>query len=175
MNQNYVSQWMGTLLAFIDKDVNAERCITTMLTSNRSLLEGMIGRKTLQRFLNLLSLNGVKESALRFLAEVSAADGEAVEGNQTEISKRLLINEPKLLLKTTQVSNNDESKTTIKKWISTVDTKDFYHAFLRTKVTLNTIQKLKQKIEKEQHNASLHHIHMCNQNTKVQKMSNCAP
>ena len=62
-----------------------------MLTSNRDLLDNEIGARTRTRFLKLLSERGVNESALRFLAEVSAADGEAVEGNQTEISKRLLV------------------------------------------------------------------------------------
>jgi hypothetical protein len=49
---------MEILLSFIDKDVNAERCITTMLTSNRTLLEGPIGQKTVERFLTLLSNKG---------------------------------------------------------------------------------------------------------------------
>ena len=57
-NQNHVAIDMEILLSFIDKDVNAERCITTMLTSNRTLLEGPIGQKTVERFLTLLSNKG---------------------------------------------------------------------------------------------------------------------
>ena len=60
-----------------------------MLTSNRELLEGDIGQTTMARFLELVSKKGVDESALRFLAEVSAADGEAVESNQTKICEQL--------------------------------------------------------------------------------------
>lgn len=116
---------MNTLLAYVDRDVNAERCITTMLTSNRELLEGPIGRKTLEQFLTLLSTKGVNESALRFLAEVSAADGEAVEGNQTEISHRLLKTSPKLLLSTELPSLNDSTPL---RWKSSVETADFMAA-----------------------------------------------
>ena len=126
-NQNYISQWMNILLSYIDKGVNAERCITTMLTSNHSLLEGKVGKTTLLRFLDLLSEKDVNESALRFLAEVSAADGEAVEDNQTLISKRLLIDNPKLLLSTESSSaTTGESKNTIKKWTSSVARKEFW-------------------------------------------------
>ena len=82
---------------------------------------------------------GVNESALRFLAEVSAADGVAVECNQTTISNRLLLNDSMLMLKTEINANaiNEldstilleiaaKSNNKIQKWESIVDEKDFF-------------------------------------------------
>jgi|TARA_B110000090_G_scaffold209886_1_gene268465 hypothetical protein len=62
-NQNFVAVWLpAVLLKYIDCDVNAERMITTMLTSNRPLLEGKVGQTTMQRFLDLVFKKG-KEMA----------------------------------------------------------------------------------------------------------------
>jgi hypothetical protein len=138
-NQNFVALWLPkTLLKYIDCDVNAERMITTMLTSNRELLEGDIGQTTMARFLELVSKKGVDESALRFLAEVSAADGEAVESNQTKICEQLLKDAPQLLLTTLvpsmpnvgtgsknawNVDSDPSSRPT--RWKSTVDISEF--------------------------------------------------
>lgn len=122
--------------------------ITTMLTSNRELLEGDIGQTTMARFLELVQKKGVDESALRFLAEVSAADGEAVEQNQTKICEQLLKLRPELLLTTVLPSmpnmpddggnskssgasnawksNADDGMGSMPaKWKSTVDIKEF--------------------------------------------------
>jgi hypothetical protein len=82
----------------------------------------------LRRF--LIHFLGVNESALRFLAEVSAADGVAVECNQTTISNRLLLNDSMLMLKTEINANNldiaAKSNNKIQKWESIVDEKDFF-------------------------------------------------
>ena len=76
-----------------------------------------------------LFLQGVDESALRFLAEVSAADGEAVESNQTKICEKLLRIAPELLLKTSLIGeNSSETKSNNRRptrWTSTVDIKEF--------------------------------------------------
>ena len=50
------------LLKYIDCDVNAERMITTMLTSNRPLLEGQVGQTTMQKFLDLVFKKGKEMS-----------------------------------------------------------------------------------------------------------------
>ena len=114
------------LLKFIDCDVNAERMITTMLTSNRTLLEGEIGQTTMNKFLALVQKKGVDESAFRFLAEVSAADGEAVESNQTKICETLLKDAPQFLFTTTTSAKIvDPSTPTPPRWKSTVDINEF--------------------------------------------------
>ena len=73
------------------------------------------------------------------MAEVSAADGVAVECNQTTISNRLLLNDSMLMLKTEINANaiNEldstilleiaaKSNNKIQKWESIVDEKDFF-------------------------------------------------
>jgi len=96
-NELYGSQWLDLMMMHAmncdeENDIDAEPTLTELIDNNTDVLENRIKKSTIYRFVNALLGDEQNPKYVSLLIALVNCEGQAVKGNQSEIST-LLFNE----------------------------------------------------------------------------------
>ena len=98
------------MLEHLGMDLGAEKSLTTMLSNNAKLLEGM-GENEINTFIRLIKSSGLQAKYLDFLTALCSCLDTAIMSNQQMICKKVLRDNSALLIKTTLDTSVGEDNT----------------------------------------------------------------
>jgi hypothetical protein len=89
VNQLYVADSMPDLLAHLNCQELAGKCVTEMLSKNMDLQETKIGTREIKIFVDKLRSSKMNAMYLQLLTSCCSCEGNGVDGNQTKVSSML--------------------------------------------------------------------------------------
>eukprot|EP00981_Chlorochromonas_danica_P005600 scaffold1159_cov160-Ochromonas_danica.AAC.22 len=91
-NQMYVADFMPVLLAHLNAQPLAGKCVTEMLSKNMELQETKIGTREIQIFVDKLRSSKMNAMYLQLLQACCSCEGNGVDGNQCKVANLLFSN-----------------------------------------------------------------------------------
>ena len=91
-NQMYVADFMPILLAHLNAQPLAGKCVTEMLSKNLELQETKIGTREIQIFVDKLRSSKMNAMYLQLLQSCCSCEGKGVDGNQCKVASMLFSN-----------------------------------------------------------------------------------
>eukprot|EP01034_Spumella_vulgaris_P027014 gene27014-33674_t len=88
-NQMYVADFMPALLAHLNTQELAVKCVTEMLSKNFLLQETKIGTREIQIFVDKLRSSKMNAMYLQLLQACCSCEGQGVDGNQCKVATML--------------------------------------------------------------------------------------
>jgi hypothetical protein len=88
-NQMYVADFMPVLLAHLNTQPMAVKCVTEMLSKNIELQETKIGTREIQIFVEKLRSSKMNAMYLQLLQACCSCEGQGVDGNQCKVANML--------------------------------------------------------------------------------------
>jgi hypothetical protein len=88
-NQMYVADYMPFLLAHLNVQPLAGKCVTEMLSKNIELQETKIGTREIQIFVDKLRSSKMNAMYLQLLQACCSCEGQGVDGNQCKVANML--------------------------------------------------------------------------------------
>ena len=90
VNQMYVADFMPVLLAHLNNQPMAGKCVTEMLGKNMELQETKIGTREIGIFVDKLRRSGMNKMYLELLQSCCSCQGKGVDGNQCKVADMVL-------------------------------------------------------------------------------------
>ena len=113
-NQIYVADFMPVLLAHLNSQPLAGRCVTEMLSKNMELQETKIGTREIQIFVDKLRSSKMNAMYLNLLQACCSCEGDGVDGNQRKVVTMLFSNTNDIII----FMSADYNKMIPTNWIS---------------------------------------------------------
>jgi hypothetical protein len=97
-NQMFVADYMPILLANLNSQPLAVRCVTNMLSKNMELQETKIGTREIQIFVDKLKASKLNPMYLELLQACCSCEGSGVDGNQCKVANMLFSGSNEVIL-----------------------------------------------------------------------------
>ena len=91
-NQMYAANFLPVLLAHLNSQHLAGKCVTEMLSKNMELQETKIGTREIQIFVDKLRSSKMNSMYLNLLQACCSCEGEGVDGNQCKVANLIFSN-----------------------------------------------------------------------------------
>jgi hypothetical protein len=97
-NQMYVADYMPFLLAHLNVQPLAGKCVTEMLSKNIELQETKIGTREIQIFVEKLRSSKMNAMYLQLLQACCSCEGQGVDGNQCKVANMLFSDKSDIII-----------------------------------------------------------------------------